>query len=135
MTTMAQSKPARRKSPSARKRVTQRPAAETAEASTMPAPSRQMTTKAPIAAKLSSASPTEPASGTRPKPGSKLGMVLSLLKKQQGASLAKLVEVTGWLTHTTRAALTGLRKRGFAVVSEKGAGGGASVYRIHSEAA
>ncbi|MFG1242357.1 DUF3489 domain-containing protein [Xanthobacter sp. V7C-4] len=85
--------------------------------------------------KAAPASVTEPASGTRPKPGSKLGMVLALLEKPQGASLAKLVEVTGWLPHTTRAALTGLRKRGFSVVSEKSAGGGASVYRIHSEAA
>ena len=135
MTTKAQSKPARRKSPSARKTVTQRPAAETAEASAVAAPSRQKTTKAPIAAKVSSASPTEPASGTRPKPGSRLVIVLSLLENPQGSSLAELVEVTGWLPHTTRAALTGLRKRGFSVVSEKSAGGGASVYRIRSEGA
>jgi hypothetical protein len=30
-----------------------------------------------------------------------------------------LVAVTGWVPHTTRAALTGLRKKGHAVTSEK----------------
>ena len=134
MTTKAQSKPARRKPPSTRKTVTQPPAAETAEASTVAASSERKTTKAPRV-KAAAASVTEPASSVRPKPGSKLGIVLALLEKPQGASLAKLVEVTGWLPHTTRAALTGLRKRGFSVVSEKSAGGSASVYRIHSEAA
>lgn len=134
MTTKAQSKPARRKPPSARKTVTHPPAAETAEASTVAASSRRETTKAP-SVKAAAASVTEPASSNRPRPGSKLGMVLALLEKPQGASLAKLVEVTGWLPHTTRAALTGLRKRGFSVLSEKSAGGGGSVYRIRAAAA
>lgn len=47
--------------------------------------------------------------------------------------LARLVEVTGWLPHTTRAALTGLRKRGYAVTSEKrlqADGRSLSVYHI-----
>ncbi len=35
---------------------------------------------------------------------------------------------TGWLPHTTRAALTGLRKRGYAVNREVADGG--SVYRV-----
>ncbi|MFG1282860.1 DUF3489 domain-containing protein [Xanthobacter autotrophicus] len=80
-------------------------------------------------------STTESTSSVRPKPSSKLGIVLALLEKPQGASLAELVEVTGWLPHTTRAALTSLRKRGCAVVSEKAEGGGASVYRVRAEAA
>lgn len=128
MTTTAQGKPAHSKTPAARKTVTRRPAAGTVEASTIPAPSRRRTTKAFIAAKVTSASPAEPASATRPKPG-------MVLEKPRGDSLTMLVEVTGWLPHTTRAALTGLRKRGFAVVSEKAEGGGASVYRVRTEAA
>lgn len=130
MTTKAQSKPARSKTVVARKALTRRPAAE----STIPAPSKPKTTQA-SAATAPTAAPTELASAARPKPSSKLGVVLALLEKPQGASLAKLVEVTGWLPHTTRAALTGLRKRGFAVVSEKAGGGGASVYRIRAQAA
>lgn len=59
--------------------------------------------------------------------------MLGLLEAAEGATLNKLVEVTGWLPHTTRAALTGLRKRGHAVTSEKQLqpdGRNLSVYRI-----
>jgi len=134
MTTKAQGKPARSKTPAARKTVTRRPVAETAEASTIPASPSEGRWK-PLSRGSLRSQPPEPASRTRPNPGSKLGIVLALLEKPQGASLAMLVEVTGWLPHTTRAALTGLRKRGFAVVSEQAEGGGASVYRIRAEAA
>ncbi|ODP37883.1 DUF3489 domain-containing protein [Sphingomonas turrisvirgatae] len=44
--------------------------------------------------------------------------VLSLLRREGGATLDELITATGWLPHTTRAALTGLRKKGHAV--EKG---------------
>jgi len=43
---------------------------------------------------------------------SKKALVLNLLSRQQGATLAELIDATGWLPHTTRAALTGLRKKG-----------------------
>jgi hypothetical protein len=74
---------------------------------------------------------TDPA---RPRQGSKLGIVLELLEGPEGVTLARLVAVTGWLPHTTRAALTGLRKRGYAVTSEKAKAEGArgSLYRIRS---
>lgn len=134
MPTKAQSKPARRKSPTSRKIAPRRPAAETAEASTIPTPSKRKSTEDSIA-KLALASPATPASGIRPKPSSKLGIVLALLEKPQGATLAKLIEVTRWLPHTMRAALTGLRKRGFVVVCQKTEEGGRSVYRIRSEGA
>lgn len=42
----------------------------------------------------------------------KRALVLNLLSRQQGATLAELIDATGWLPHTTRAALTGLRKKG-----------------------
>ncbi len=74
---------------------------------------------------------------TPPRTASKIGIVLRLLQAPEGAGLAKLIEVTGWLPHTTRAALTGLRKRGYTVVAEKilGIGGvKTSVYRIQGEA-
>ncbi|MHA6724209.1 DUF3489 domain-containing protein, partial [Sphingomonas sp. RS2018] len=45
--------------------------------------------------------------------------VLSLLQRDGGATLAELIDATGWLPHTTRAALTGLRKKGHAVVRGK----------------
>ncbi len=49
----------------------------------------------------------------------KTDLVLDLLKRPEGATIAQLVEVTGWLPHTTRAALTGLKKKGHVVTSER----------------
>jgi hypothetical protein len=69
-----------------------------------------------------------------PRGGSKLALVIDLLRRADGASIVDLTEATGWLAHTTRAALTGLRKRGYAVVRER-AVAGASVYRISHAAA
>lgn len=49
------------------------------------------------------------------KAGKKIDTVLDLLRREQGATLAELVDATGWLPHTTRAALTGLRKKGHVI--------------------
>jgi len=64
-----------------------------------------------------------------PRAGSKLARVIDLLRRSEGATILHLMEATGWLPHTTRAALTGLRKRGYAVVRER-VDGGDSIYRI-----
>ncbi len=64
-----------------------------------------------------------------PRSGSKLADVIALLDRDAGASIAELISVTGWLPHTTRAALTGLRKRGYTVTRQRTEEGG-SVYRI-----
>lgn len=53
------------------------------------------------------------------KPASKIGMVADLLRTKGGATLAELVAATGWLPHTTRAALTGLRKKGHVIAKGK----------------
>ena len=45
--------------------------------------------------------------------------VIELLRRDQGAPIDELIAATGWLAHTTRAALTGLRKRGYAVVIDR----------------
>jgi hypothetical protein len=58
----------------------------------------------------------------------KAGLVLDLLRRDEGATLAELVAATGWLQHTTRAALTGLRKKGHAVA--RGQREGTTCYRI-----
>ena len=67
-----------------------------------------------------------------PRAGSKQALVISLLSRAKGATLDQLVAATGWLPHTTRAALTGLRKKGHAVEKSKNASG-QTVYRIESE--
>ena len=67
-----------------------------------------------------------------PRRGSKQALLVAMLSKPKGATLGQLVEATGWLPHTTRAALTGLRKRGFAIerTSDEKLG---SIYRIVGE--
>jgi DNA-binding MarR family transcriptional regulator len=64
-----------------------------------------------------------------PQASSKLARVIDLLQRSDGATISNLIEATGWLPHTTRAVLTGLRKRGYAVVRER-TGGGDSIYRV-----
>lgn len=54
-----------------------------------------------------------------PKRETKSEQVLVLLMREEGATLDQLVAATGWLPHTTRAALTGLKKKGHLVTSEK----------------
>jgi len=50
-----------------------------------------------------------------PREGSKLAEVIGLLQREDGATIDQLADAMGWLPHTTRAALTGLRKRGFEI--------------------
>ena len=53
------------------------------------------------------------------KPISKQQQFAALLVRDEGATLDQMVEATGWLPHTTRAALTGLKKKGYAISSDK----------------
>jgi hypothetical protein len=70
-----------------------------------------------------------PATATGPRQGTKIARVIELLQRDQGAKLDELIAATGWLPHTARAALTGLRHRGYEVRLERGENGRASVYR------
>lgn len=63
-----------------------------------------------------------------PRAGSKIETVIGLLRRDEGATLTAMVEATGWLPHTTRAALTGLRKKGHAIT--KSSRDGVTVYQI-----
>ena len=67
------------------------------------------------------------------KKGTKASQVLAMLQRATGATLDELVAATDWLPHTTRAALTGLRKKGHVVISEKVEG--QRRYRIAAESA
>ncbi len=60
---------------------------------------------------------------------SKADLVLGLLKRPEGATIDQLVAATSWLPHTTRAALTGLKKKGHTLASEK-LEGQRRVYRV-----
>jgi Protein of unknown function (DUF3489) len=70
-----------------------------------------------------------------PRATSKLGRVLDMLAADAGATIGELTAATGWLEHTMRAALTGLRRRGYALSRTRKEREGASVYRIVAQAA
>ena len=59
---------------------------------------------------------------------SKPQQILDLLNRDCGATLAELATLANWLPHSTRAYLTGLRKKGHVIDSEKV--NGARRYRI-----
>lgn len=64
-----------------------------------------------------------PEAATRPviaKTPSKLDLVEGLLRRETGASIAEMVEATGWQQHSVRGAMAGaLKKRGLTITSEK----------------
>lgn len=49
----------------------------------------------------------------------KFAVVITLLKREEGATLAERVEATGWQPHITRAMPTGLRKKRHAIERRK----------------
>jgi hypothetical protein len=51
--------------------------------------------------------------------GTKQNLIIGLLQREQGASVPELAAATGWLPHTTRAALTRLRQSGHELLKEK----------------
>lgn len=69
-------------------------------------------------------------SGSEPRPTSKIAAVIGLISRPRGATLAELIAATDWLPHTIRAALTGLRKRGYALTLDRTDRQRGSVYQI-----
>ena len=69
-----------------------------------------------------------------PRTGSKTAQLIGLLQKRGGATIETLTGNLGWLPHTTRAAITGLRKRGFSIERTR-AQDGPTTYRITGEPA
>ncbi|SCW76147.1 Protein of unknown function [Sphingobium faniae] len=63
-----------------------------------------------------------------PSRTTKANLLLSMLQRPGGAVMAELTDTTGWLPHTVRAALTGLRKKGNII--DRGTRDGKACYRI-----
>ncbi len=63
--------------------------------------------------------------------GTKTARLIALLRRKDGATIADLIEVTGWQAHSVRGALSGTLKKklGLAVASDKVDGRG-RVYSI-----
>lgn len=62
----------------------------------------------------------------------KNSQLIKLLGTKAGCDIESLSSKLGWQQHTTRAALSRLRKAGYEVASAKPASGGISKYRILS---
>lgn len=60
-----------------------------------------------------------PEKRSRSNASGKIDALLALLKRDGGATLDELVKVTGWLSHSVRAALTGLKRKGHAIERNK----------------
>lgn len=54
-----------------------------------------------------------------PKPESKASTVTKLLTRTKGATVEEMIEATTWQSHSVRAFLSGLRKKGNALVKEQ----------------
>jgi len=77
--------------------------------------------------------PTPEPQPARKSPTGKIGAVVTLLSRPEGASLDALMDATGWQAHSVRGALSGAikKQRGLNVTSEKTEEG--RVYRIPAQ--
>lgn len=80
------------------------------------------------AATHAAAAPQRP---TLARAGSKQALVLDLLQRPEGASIAQIMDATGWQAHTVRGTLAGTFKKnlGLTITSDKEQGG-ERVYRM-----
>ncbi len=75
-------------------------------------------------------SSSTPAESLQVREGSKRAQIIDMLRRPDGAAMDELIAATGWLPHTTRAALSGLRKAGRDVKRFRNEPNGTSMYRI-----
>ena len=70
-----------------------------------------------------------------PKRKTKKAQLIQMLTRKAGADATTISDRLGWQSHTTQAALTGLRKAGFEITAEKKGDGKPSCYRITAQPA
>ena len=81
-----------------------------------------------------------PGAARKPREGTKQEAVLTLLRRDDGATIAQVMDATGWAQHTVRGFFAGLKKKGHAVEvmervrqvgpNKQGAKGSYSIYRV-----
>jgi len=84
--------------------------------------------------KQSAAAAGAEANKAKPKRVSKKEQLVRMLSSKAGADIMTISKKFAWQPHTTRAALTGLRKAGFELAAEKPREGKPARYRITSKA-
>ena len=68
--------------------------------------------------------------GARGSGTTKKAQLIQILSRKAGADIVTISDKFGWLPHTTRSALSGLRKAGFELTTVKAENGKPSHYRI-----
>jgi len=122
-------------------------ATQTGEAAALAAAAPKATSKSIGRSKNTTTPPEDPASQSdriaegvnlamarmpdadRPRASTKRAVLIGMLERPEGASVAEIGQRLGWLPHTVRAAITGLRHTGREVTRSKDATG-QSVYRL-----
>jgi Protein of unknown function (DUF3489) len=122
-------------------------ATQTSEAAALEAAASRGTSKSIGRSKNTTTTPEDPASQSdriaegvnlamarmpdadRPRVSTKRAVLIGMLERPEGASVAEIGQRLGWLPHTVRAAFTGLRHAGREVTRSKDAEG-QSVYRL-----
>jgi hypothetical protein len=75
--------------------------------------------------------PTLPSLTTdRPLRETKQQTLIALLSRPEGCAVTEAATTLGWLPHTTRAAMTGLRRKGYRIIRAVDEAGGPSRHRI-----
>lgn len=91
----------------------------------------QQNAKKPSAGRRMARQPQKPTEDKAPAP-KRLDQLQTLITRDGGASIAEMVDATGWQSHSVRGAMAGaLKKRGLTITSEKTDG----VRRYHAAAA
>ena len=67
--------------------------------------------------KTSAPKPTAPP--TKSEPNTKTQQVIHLLSSEGGATLDEMLTLAKWLPHSTRSFMTGLKKKGHVIESDK----------------
>lgn len=111
------------------------PAMQGLEVGTAPAPARRKRKPSGAAEMQTEGSVAAPSRPREAGGGTKADIVLKLLRRAKGASLAELTEATGWQAHSVRGFLSGTvkKKLGLAPISEKGKDG-QHRYRVDAKA-
>jgi hypothetical protein len=91
------------------------------------------TSRRAVVARPAAKRAAEPASARSKKTGSKKTDVLALMRRDSGATMAEIIQLTGWQPHTVRGFVSGtlVKKMGLAVDSFRGEGR-ERTYRIKS---
>ena len=84
---------------------------------------------------LGSSRPARTRSRRGTKPKTKRAQLIALLSRKTGKDISAISDQLGWQPHTTRAALSRLRKAGFEITREVPKRGRAARYRIIAEPA